>query len=179
MLPLLVILACGGLAFTGCGSSPISEWRRTKQTTDVSRWLIHCGNITWLNCQVSGRRDGATAYDNIYQASQGDPARRSCYGRAPGGSVRLDPRMLRAMRDLAKRGYSFRVTALAGASHSRDSRHYVGVAFDVDTINGHRIAYGNPYWRKFLARCRKLGATETLGPGDRGHSTHLHAAWPR
>jgi hypothetical protein len=30
-----------------------------------------------------------------------------------------------------------------------------------------------------MARCRALGATEVLGPGDQGHDDHIHAAWPR
>jgi len=93
--------------------------------------------------------------------------------------VRLDPLMLRAIKILAKEGYRFRVTVLAGASHSSKSRHYAGLAFDVDHLNGFKISDSHPYWRRFLQRCRELGATETLGPGDAGHSRHVHAAWPR
>jgi len=105
--------------------------------------------------------------------------KRSSYGTAPGGYVRLDPRMLRAMQTLAKEGYTFRVTSMAGASHSRTSRHYAGLAFDIDLINGCKVGSSSPHWRTVLKRCREMGATETLGPGDKGHSTHIHAAWPR
>ncbi|MGJ8697543.1 MAG: hypothetical protein ACSHYF_14595 [Verrucomicrobiaceae bacterium] len=129
--------------------------------------------------QVSGRYDGASAWDNIVRASEGKAVKRSWYGTAPGGYVKLNPRMVKAMKTLAREGYRFRVTSIAGGSHSRSSRHYAGVAFDVDEINGVRVSYNSPYWRSFLRRCRKLGATETLGPGDRGHSSHIHAAWPR
>lgn len=147
--------------------------------TDVARWLSKSSSITWLPKQVSGRVDGATALDNIRQAAAGHAVKMSCYGKAPGGYVRLDPRMLRAMKTLVEEGYRFRVTSLAGASHSSNSRHYQGLAFDVDQINGVKVEYGNPYYRKFMARCRELGATETFGPGTKGHSGHVHAAWPR
>lgn len=179
ILPLALLVTSLGLVFSGCGSLPVDDTYRIKQTTDLARRLQGDSRISWLHCQVSGPRDGACALDNIRQAARGKQVKRSCYGNAPGGAVYLDPRMLRAVRDLAKRGYTFRVTALAGASHSRESRHYAGLAFDVDRINGVRVNSGNPYWRKFLARCRKLGATETLGPGDPGHATHLHVGWPR
>lgn len=157
----------------------MDEQATVRHTSQVARWLKDDPAISWLHCQLSGARDGACALDNITQASVGHPVRRSCYGNAPGGAVRLDPRMLRAMRDLAKRGFTFRVTSLAGASHGHKSLHYSGLAFDVDTINGQRVSWGNPHWRSFVRRCRELGATETFGPGDPGHSSHVHVAWPR
>jgi hypothetical protein len=177
-LPVIAVAACFALGFSSCGSAP-SEVIVRKNTSSAAHWLKNCTKISWLPRQVSGRYDGASALDNINQSAAGYAAKRSSYGTAPGGYVWLDSRMLRAMRDLAKRGYTFRVTALAGASHSSNSRHYAGLAFDIDQINGQKVGYGNPYWRTFLKRCRELGATETLGPGDRGHSTHIHAAWAK
>jgi zinc D-Ala-D-Ala carboxypeptidase len=180
ILPLLVTLI--GLGVVSCGSDApavISKVKRPSSSTEVAVWLKNTTSISWLPRQVSGRYDGASALDNIRQASTGNAVKRSSYGTAPGGYVRLDPRMLRAMQSLAKEGYTFRVTSMAGASHSRTSRHYAGLAFDVDMINGRKVGSSNPYWRKFIARCREMGATETLGPGDKGHSTHTHAAWPR
>ena len=146
---------------------------------ELAQALKMSSKITWLRRQVSGRTDGASSWDNIQQTASGRRARRSSYGNAPGGRTLLDPRMMRAMKILETEGYRFRVTSIAGGSHSRKSRHYAGLAFDVDMINGRKVGSSNPYWRKFLSRCRQLGATETLGPGDRGHSTHIHAAWPR
>lgn len=182
ILPLLVLAV--SLGFVGCaGSSPAGStggfFFLPGDSRSVAVWLKHCPNINWLPRQVSGRYDGASAQDNINQAALGLPAKRSSYGTAPGGFVRLDHRMLHALRVLAKEGYRFRVTAIAGASHSRKSLHYDGVAFDVDHLNGMKIGYGHPHWRKFLHRCRQLGATETFGPGDPGHSSHIHAAWSR
>ena len=83
------------------------------------------------------------------------------------------------MKSLSDQGYRFHVTAIAGSSHSSRSRHYLGVAFDVNEINGVHIGSSAPYWRDFIRKCEAMGATETLGPGDRGHSTHIHVAWPR
>ncbi len=145
----------------------------------TANWIKKCPKISLLRRQVSGRYDGASSWDNIVAMSNGGSAKRSWYGNAPGGYTKLDSRMLNAMKTLANEGYTFNVTSIAGGSHSRTSRHYAGIAFDVSIINGQQVRAGNPYWRKFLSRCRQLGATETLGPGDKAHSTHIHAAWPR
>ena len=177
-LPVMALTFCFALGFSSCGWVPTEVIFR-KNTSRTAHWLKNCNRISWLPRQVSGRYDGASAFDNINQAAAGYAAKRSSYGTAPGGYVWLDWRMLRGLRDLAERGYTFRVTALAGASHNSNSHHYAGLAFDIDKINGQKVGYGNPYWRNFLKRCRDLGATETLGPGDPGHSTHIHVAWPR
>ena len=77
------------------------------------------------------------------------------------------------------KGWTFHVTSIAGSSHIRTSRHYSGIAFDVNRINGVKVGAGKAYYREFMNICRARGATEVLGPGDRAHSTHVHAAWPR
>jgi len=145
----------------------------------VANFLLSNPNAQFANYHVSGKRDRATALDNIQQTAAGLPAARSSYGRAPGGYVELSPQMLAAMKALAKDGYHFHVTSIAGSSHSSRSRHYLGVAFDVNKINGVPVRSGSPYWREFIRKCEAMGATETLGPGDKGHSTHIHVAWPR
>jgi hypothetical protein len=53
------------------------------------------------------------------------------------------------------------------------------LAFDIDRLDGREISIAHPACRAFMKRCRELGATEVLGPGSRGHSTHIHVAWPR
>lgn len=142
----------------------------------LARRILDSDRISLLDRQVSGRRDGADARSNLRDTANGNPARRSRYGNGPGGRTNLNPRMLRAMLELSKK-YRFRVTSIAGGSHSRRSRHYRGVGFDVDTINGRRVGPNNPHWRAFLRDARRLGATELLGPGHRGHSRHVHVAW--
>ncbi len=172
---------------TSCGSASKPKPTPVKRKAPVissraalARKILAHPNITLLRKQVSGRHDGASAYDNIASTARGYSARRSSYGRAPGGYARLNTSMLRTMLYLANnRGYHYRVTAIAGGSHSSNSRHYRGVAFDVDQINGRKVRYGNPYMNSFKRIARANGATEVLGPGDRGHRTHLHFAWPR
>lgn len=144
----------------------------------AKRILHHSGSIDLYTRQVSGRNDGADSRSNIRAAANGQAAKRSSYGNAPGGSVKLDARMLQAMVILKQvNGYSFRVTSIVGGSHSRNSRHYRGASFDVDIINGQRVGANRTLARRFMQSCRDLGATEVLGPGNRGHSNHVHCAW--
>jgi zinc D-Ala-D-Ala carboxypeptidase len=49
---------------------------------------------------------------------------------------------------------------------------------DIDEINGVRVNSSNPHYRALMQQCRDLGATQVYGPGDGGHSTHVHCAWP-
>ena len=136
------------------------------------------GQLELLPVQVSGRNDGADARANIADTALGRDAKRSSYGNAPGGRVPLTFSLLEGLKTLSD-DFSFRITALAGGSHSGRSRHYLGVALDVDVIDGQRVNKDHPRFREFMAKARSLGATEVLGPGARGHDTHLHIAWPR
>lgn len=157
------------------GNGEDSSFERARLANEL---LAH-HRVDYLDFHVSGNRDQATAQDNLQQTASGRMARRSSYGNGPGGWTMLDLRMLRALVALANEGYSFRLTELAGGSHCRTSRHYVGVAFDIDMLNGKKIRPGHPTYRRFMRRCKELGATEVLGPGTRGHSSHVHVAWPR
>lgn len=164
-------------SFVSMTSPETTEERRTQ----LGQTLWQCyldGQIDLLPVQVSGRNDGADARSNIADTALGRGAKRSSYGNAPGGRVPLTLSLLEGMATLSDE-FSFRVTALAGGSHSSRSRHYLGVSLDVDTIDGQRVNKEHPRFREFMTRARELGATEVLGPGARGHDTHLHIAWPR
>jgi peptidoglycan hydrolase-like protein with peptidoglycan-binding domain len=126
----------------------------------------------------SSSSDGADALSNIRDTAAGRAAKRSSYGNAPGGSVYLDTRMLDGLLKLA-RVYRLQITSIAGGSHSSTSRHYAGIAFDINYINGVHVTSSNPYYQALMQLCRTLGATEVLGPGYPGHDTHVHCAWPR
>ena len=162
----------------GCSVSNGSR-RSLSNRQQLATALLASDKVVFANYHVSGRRDNATALDNIQQTAAGLPASRSYYGRAPGGTTQLHPQMLAAMKKMVDEGYSFNVTSIAGSSHSSRSRHYLGVAFDVNYINGVKVKAGAPYWRDFIRKCEAMGATETLGPGDPAHSGHIHLAWPR
>lgn len=176
--------------FSSCSSTSTSEPKATASKSKktpatqterarLARAILNHPRISLMKIQVSGRNDKASAYHNILSAANGYAAKRSSYGTAPGGYRHLDVRMLRGMKKLADMGYSFKVTSILGGSHSRKSRHYVGTAFDVNWVNGKKVGRrGCPHWR-FQKAARSLGATEVLGPGKRGHSTHVHVAWPR
>ena len=90
----------------------------------------------------------------------------------------LSSNMLSGLLGLAER-YSFAVSELCGGSHNPNSKHYAGLAFDINEINGKPVSAGHPDLEAFKALCRKLGATEVLGPGQPHHATHVHAGWPR
>ncbi|MGJ8655739.1 MAG: hypothetical protein ACSHX6_04740 [Akkermansiaceae bacterium] len=178
-----IFTSCGSLTGSDPGSkkTPIKSATTALYTNSaLARRVLNHPKITLLPKQVSGRIDGASAYHNIAATARGYSAKRSSYGTAPGGYVKLRRQMLQTMLYMADtRGYTYRVTSIAGGSHSRTSRHYAGVAFDVDMINGRKVNYSNPYFRAFMSAGRAKGATEALGPGDRAHSSHVHLAWPR
>jgi len=140
--------------------------------------ILGNGNITLATVHASGVNDQATARQNIADTAAGQRARRSNYGNAPGGTVALSERLLRGLLPLAEQ-FNFSISEIAGGSHNPNSRHYAGVAADINVINGRPVSSSNPQVTAFRALCRRLGATEVLGPGDPGHSTHVHTAWPR
>lgn len=159
--------------------SPVTQSSSSTAVQLAQEVLNHPGISLWRYSPIaSGASDGADALSNIRDAANSRLARRSNYGNARGGSVALNTRMLQGLLQLANT-YDIRVTSIAGGSHSPTSRHYAGVAFDVDKINGTQVNSSNPYYQAFMQRSRELGATEVLGPGDSGHTTHVHCAWPR
>jgi len=144
----------------------------------VANGVLNNANITLATGHVSGTADNANARQNIDDTSRGIDASRSSYGNAPGGTVKLDIQLLTSILKLAET-FSFSISELAGGSHSAGSRHYDGVTVDVNVINGQHVGAGHPDLANFKQACRDLGATEVLGPGNPGHATHVHCAWPR
>ncbi|QRM35819.1 chitosanase (plasmid) [Microvirga sp. VF16] len=147
-------------------------------TPDLARRILNHPSISLATAHPSGAVDQATARDNISDTASGRPARRSTHGNAPGGTTNLDVRLLSGLLALADQ-FSFSIAELAGGSHNPNSRHYAGLGMDVNIINGRRVRADHPDVSAFKAKCREMGATEVLGPGNTGHATHVHAAWPR
>ena len=133
-------------------------------------------NITLATTHVSGVSDNANALQNIQDTANGAQASRSQYGNAPGGVVSIDENTLQGLLDLAAT-YSFRVSEVAGGSHSSGSAHYYGLAFDIDQINGAAVNSGNPDYQALMTLAKSKGAIVVLGPGDPHHDTHVHAAY--
>jgi hypothetical protein len=154
-------------------------WRGLIETLrkNVANGVLTSPNITLATTHVSGNVDNANARQNIVDTAAGTDATRSSYGIAPGGKVKLDLQMMVSLLKLADT-YSFSVSELAGGEHSKGSRHYNGVTFDVNVINGRHVDSTHPDFKKFMADCRALGASQVIGPGSPGHATHVHCAWP-
>lgn len=160
-------------------SVPSDRSEARRQELGQALWERYLeGTLDLLPVQVSGRNDGADARSNIADTAAGKQAKRSSYENAPGGRVSLSFALLEGMSELCN-DFTFRVTALAGGSHSRNSRHYLGVSLDVDRIDGRQVDKNHPRFREFMERARAMGATEVLGPGAKGHNYHVHIAWPR
>ena len=143
----------------------------------IAEKILSDPQIKLAPTHVSGVVDEANAYQNIEDIAADQAAHRSSYGGAPGGTVALSLSMLNGLLGLAEH-YSFAVSELCGGSHNPNSRHYAGLAFDINEINGKPVGADHPDLEAFKALCRKLGATEVLGPGQPYHATHVHAGWP-
>ncbi len=129
--------------------------------------ITKLGENCFLHNHVSGlgAGDGATAWDNVRDTSQGLPAKRSSYNGAPGSSVSLDPKMLEGLLRVANSGYPVcPITEFAGGQHVAGSYHYSGKGFDLDQVT--------PQANAALDICRSLGAREAIN-----HGTSLHCAW--
>lgn len=159
-------------------AGPLAAAAAAPARAELAARILASPSISLATSHISGVADRANARQNIEDTAAGRDATRSSYGTAPGGTVALDRRLLTALLDLAGT-YTFSVVELCGGSHNGNSRHYVGVAVDVGTIDGRTVSASHPGVRAFMQRCRALGATEVLGPGNAHHDHHVHAAWPR
>lgn len=172
---LVVTDSTGGLPRRGTGARDVS--RRLLAKRILERPRIELNTIL-----PSGRNERlpADSFSNMRDAVMGT-SRTSCYGNANCTDVFLDETLLQSMLMIEqKHGYGYSVTTIAGGSHSSSSRHYSGIAFDLNYINGTKIGFSSRTLnRQFMDLCRSYGATEVLGPGHSGHSTHIHCAWPR
>lgn len=141
----------------------------------MAKDILNDGGITLLHfCGPSY----ASPKSNIRDTANGGKAS------AGGGHVGakkgyLSKNMLKWMRDYGK-SHSYRVTTIMGCSHSSNSKHYRGLAVDIDFADGTKVSTsssGRSVASKIKSSCRAAGATEILGPGDAGHSGHVHCGW--
>jgi len=121
------------------------------------------------------------AIDNITDTSVGKNAKKSNYENAKGGDVAILSEMLYVLYELSK-DYKLNISEIAGASHSINSYHYKGVAFDINEIDGvHMGKRGKPaftleFHEKIRNIAKKNGATKVLDPYNRptDHYNHIH-----
>ena len=143
-------------------------------SAELAQKIINSGRVTFDKIHESGVVDGADAFSNIHDTSEGKKAKRSAYGNAPGGSVYLKPEMLKAVSKLSEE-YEINVSEFAGGSHSAGSSHYSGNTVDISLINK-KIAniHNLPDIDNLIQDANKLGLKFSLKPPAAGHATHIH-----
>ncbi|WP_374985211.1 peptidoglycan-binding protein [Streptomyces fradiae] len=145
----------------------------------LARQILATGGISLATVHPGGSHAGSTAKQNVVDTANGKGALTSPWSDKPNRRVALDTRMLNGLLKLRTQyGYRISVSEIVGGDHSTNSKHYAGLAFDINYINGRHVGEGAPH-TGLMAACRKLGAKEVLGPGSAGHSRHVHCAWPR
>ena len=149
----------------------------SETAVSLAKRIQQSPKIVLARAHASGVQDNATAFENIKDTADGGAAHRSSYGNAPGGVVNLDRRMLKGMLALAEM-FSFSVSELCGGSHNPNSRHYAGCTADITQSTASMCA-SNPFVASFPATLPRTRRDGRLGPGDKGHSTYIHAGWPR
>ncbi|MFB9485369.1 peptidoglycan-binding protein [Streptomyces filamentosus] len=142
----------------------------------LARQLLTKPGITYATRHAKTVDAASTAYRNIHDMAKGIGAATSPHSHVGSKRVQLDSRMLKALITLADSGYRLQISEFVGGTHSKKSRHYRGLSFDANIINGKHVGSGAPH-KKVMNLCRTLGATEVLGPGNKGHNTHIHCAW--
>lgn len=124
----------------------------TQQQQQLACALLKSANIKAADTHASGNADDAFASSNLKDVCEGRQARRSSYYcrrgyNSPGGSTCLSTDLLTFMTDLQTRG-SIEIVEIAGACHSRTSRHYSGQAVDLKK-DGREAEY--------LTKCQETG----------------------
>lgn len=141
----------------------------------IAKDILNDGGITLLHfCGPAY----ASPKQNIRDTANGGKASAGG-GHVGAKKVYLSTNMLSWMRSYGKSN-SYRVTTIVGCGHSSNSKHYRGLAVDIDFANGTKISTsssGRSAANKVMSSCRKAGASEVLGPGDAGHSGHVHCGW--
>jgi hypothetical protein len=171
-----LLLATATLAMVFSTSTSFAQAGR--QATGI--WIRDSGSITLDTSHPSGISDpNSTARANIVATANCQAATTSAYSDVGVTHPWLHTTMLSAMKSMVTTyGYTYRVSEIAGGDHSSGSYHYKGTAYDVYIINGVGVSASNPYWKTWNQRNVNLGSIESLGPGDAGHDTHVHNAWP-
>jgi hypothetical protein len=110
--------------------------------------------------------DKANADDNIKDAAKGNKVYTSEYGDARGKQVSLSVGVLYVLHELSKK-YTFNVSEVTGGDHSSKSKHYDGMAMDINIINDKHVDYINyneDFYTNFIKEVRKMGAVNVFHP---------------
>ena len=69
--------------------------------------------------------------------------------------------------------YKFSLSEVAGGSHSKNSLHYQGKAFDINYINGKHVTSATAEVKQFIQDAKKLGFIVN----EEYNKHHLHLQW--
>ena len=140
-----------------------------------AKQILNNSKIVLAKAHPSGVRDNAFAYNNVLDTANGKAASRSSYGNAPGGSVYLDADLLKIILDLQAKYGTVYVSEICGASHSKNSLHYRGIAVDITNVGGSvSVQRGKDIYNYLTSRGYSL---KTVYSGTvREDSSHYHIA---
>ncbi|MEV3990710.1 peptidoglycan-binding protein [Streptomyces sp. NPDC049837] len=144
----------------------------------IAQQIVANKAFSFATTHVGGKHVQSSARNNIVDTANGLGAMTSPWGHVPNRRVPLDTRMLSGLLKLnTQYGFRIGVSEFVGGEHSAGSRHYRGLAVDINYINGIHVGNKGSQHKAVEAACSKLGADQILGPGDPGHDTHVHCAW--
>jgi zinc D-Ala-D-Ala carboxypeptidase len=172
--------AAASLAFsaTALAVLPATTASAGQCSSSTALSIIDQGRTTFWNYHDVTPTDDATALKNVNQAASGLPAKLSpTQPHVSWSQICLGSSMLNGLYSIGS-AWRLTVSELAGGTHGGPSSyHYAGRAVDIAAINGIGVSASNPYYRAVMDSCWNNGAVEVLGPGDAGHSTHIHCAF--
>ncbi|MFU9036064.1 MULTISPECIES: hypothetical protein [Streptomyces] len=178
-LALAALLGTAAPASAASATTSAASASAAPSRAALAQQILRTNGIALATTHVSRPHPASSARQNIVDTAHGRGALTSPWGDRPNRRVALDTRMLGGLLKLRTQyGYRIAVSEIVGGDHSTRSKHYAGLAFDITHINGRHVGSGAPH-RALMAACRKLGAREVLGPGNAGHSTHVHCGWSR
>jgi RHS repeat-associated protein len=150
---------------------------------ELAQEIKNSGKITFGTLHPSpdsgfSRDDDANANDNINDAAKNEAAKTSPYSHVGSKDVFLSKDMLVGLIKLSE-NYTFNISEITGGKHGSSSRHYIGIAVDINQINGKKVNSSNSDFKQFMSDAKEIGFEEVLGPGNPDHSGHVHIAMPR
>lgn len=169
----------------------------TKKTTvkRIAQLLLEEGRVTFEKGHSSGGIDEANAFDNIKDLAAGNKAKLSDYDNVESfrkrnkhsGETEVSSTLLYVIYKLSKK-YTMKISEITGGSHSPDSKHYFGLAVDINYINGQKIGQGkgsaamsfipDDLILEFEKEAKKHGAYIVLNKfnraEERDHHNHFH-----
>ncbi|XP_072023002.1 uncharacterized protein [Amphiura filiformis] len=157
----------------GCGSSLKTKACNVKSNSNIR---LRDNNSVFNS---KGNNDGADATSNIADMCNGKKSKRSSYDcvisgvtvPTPGGWVCIQAKVLDYLIALANDGHDILVNTITGACHSKTSKHYSGLAVDIQKESS------ASNYQAWMTKCTSMGGT-AYGPGDAGHANHVHCHFP-